>query len=87
MRSTTTRPMPLESAWNGFIWPLVVTSSVDLRPLQFGLASFAATTSGRTPEWPYLMAMSTLAALPMVLLFVFGQKFFVAGVANSGIKG
>jgi multiple sugar transport system permease protein len=76
----------VESAWNGFIWPLVATSSEDLRPLQFGLASFAQSTSG-SPQWPFLMAMSALAALPMILLFVFGQRYFIAGLASSGLKG
>jgi multiple sugar transport system permease protein len=76
----------VESAWNGFIWPLVATSSEQLRPVQFGLATFVQSTSG-TPQWPFLMAISALAALPMILLFVFGQRYFIAGLANSGIKG
>ncbi|MFB9234097.1 carbohydrate ABC transporter permease [Plantactinospora siamensis] len=76
----------VESAWNGFIWPLVATSSEQLRPLQFGLATFIPTSSD-TPQWPFLMAISALAALPMIILFVFGQRYFIAGLANSGIKG
>jgi multiple sugar transport system permease protein len=75
-----------ESAWNGFVWPLVATSSESLRPLQFGLASFAQSNAG-APQWPFIMAMSALATLPMILLFVFGQRYFIAGLANSGIKG
>lgn len=76
----------IESAWNGFIWPLVATSSESLRPLQFGLATFAQSTAN-SPQWPFLMAMSALATLPMILLFVFGQRYFIAGLANTGIKG
>jgi len=76
----------VESAWNGFIWPLVATSSEQLRPLQFGLATFAQSSSGQ-PQWPFLMAISTLATLPMIALFVFGQRYFIAGLASSGIKG
>jgi multiple sugar transport system permease protein len=75
----------VESAWNGFIWPLVATSDERLRPLQFGLATFAQ--GAGTIQWPLLMAMSTLATLPMILLFVFGQRYFIAGLANTGIKG
>jgi len=74
----------VESAWNGFIWPLVVTSSQEIRPLQFGLAAFAQTDP---VQWPFLMAMSAVATLPMILLFVLGQRYFIAGLANSGIKG
>jgi multiple sugar transport system permease protein len=76
----------VESAWNGFVWPLVATSSEDLRPLQFGLATFAQSSTG-SPQWPFLMAISALATLPMILLFVFGQRYFIAGLANTGIKG
>jgi multiple sugar transport system permease protein len=75
----------VESAWNGFIWPLVATSSESLRPLQFGLATFAQGQGN--VQWPFLMAMSALATLPMILLFVLGQRYFIAGMATSGIKG
>ena len=76
----------VESAWNGFIWPLVATSSESIRPLQFGLATFTQSSTG-APQWPFLMAMSALATLPMILLFIFGQRYFIAGLASSGIKG
>jgi multiple sugar transport system permease protein len=75
----------VESAWNGFIWPLVATSSENLRPLQFGLATFAQGSG--SVQWPFLMAMSALATLPMIVLFIFGQRYFIAGMATSGIKG
>ena len=75
----------VESAWNGFIWPLVATSSESLRPLQFGLATFAQGSG--SVQWPFLMAMSALATLPMIVLFIFGQRYFIAGMATSGIKG
>lgn len=79
----------IESGWNGFIWPLVSTSSLDLRPIQFGLASFVQSAAGGAGEvqWSYLMAISALAMLPMILLFVFGQRFFIQGVATAGLKG
>lgn len=76
----------VESGWNGFIWPLVATSSEQLRPIQFGLATFVPSTS-EVPQWPFLMAISALAALPMIILFICGQRYFIAGLATSGIKG
>lgn len=76
----------IESAWNGFVWPLVATSSENIRPLQFGLAAFAQSSSGQ-PQWPFLMAISALAVLPMILLFILGQRYFIAGLASSGLKG
>jgi multiple sugar transport system permease protein len=75
-----------EPAWNGFIWALVATGSEQLRPLQFGLAAFAQSNSG-SQQWPFIMAISALATLPMILLFIFGQRYFIAGLATSRIKG
>jgi multiple sugar transport system permease protein len=75
----------LEAAWNGFLWPLMITSSDELRPLQLGLAIFSQNPS--SIQWPYLMAGTALATLPMVLLFVVAQKRFVEGMANAGLKG
>lgn len=75
----------IEAAWNGFLWPLMITSSNDLRPLQLGLALFSQNPSHI--QWAYLMAGTTLATLPMVLMFVFAQKRFVEGMANVGLKG
>ncbi|WP_394768550.1 carbohydrate ABC transporter permease [Lacisediminihabitans sp.] len=75
----------IEAAWNGFLWPLMITTTDDLRPLQLGLAIFSQNPA--SIQWPYLMAGTALATLPMVLLFVFAQKQFVEGMANVGLKG
>lgn len=75
----------IEAAWNSFIWPLVATRSQDLRPLQLGLAIFAQ--DPLNIQWSYLMAGATLATLPMIVLFIFAQRYFVQGLANSGLKG
>ena len=75
----------IEAAWNSFIWPLVSTRSQDLRPLQLGLAIFAQ--DPLNIQWSYLMAGATLATVPMILLFILAQRYFVQGLANSGLKG
>lgn len=75
----------IEAAWNGFLWPLMITTSDALRPLQLGLAIFAANPA--EIKWPYLMAGTALATLPMIVMFVFAQRRFVEGMANVGIKG
>ncbi len=75
----------VEAAWNSFIWPLIATRSQDLRPLQVGLAIFAQ--DPLNVQWSYLMAGATLATIPMILLFIVGQRYFVQGLANSGLKG
>ena len=75
----------IEAAWNGFLWPLMITTSDSMRPLQLGLAIFSQNPA--ESQWPYLMAGTALATLPMIVLFVVAQKRFVAGMANVGIKG
>jgi multiple sugar transport system permease protein len=75
----------IEAAWNGFLWPLMITTSDSMRPLQLGLAIFAQNPA--EIQWPYLMAGTALATLPMIVMFVFAQKRFVEGMANVGIKG
>ncbi|MEO7016458.1 MAG: carbohydrate ABC transporter permease [Leifsonia sp.] len=75
----------IEAAWNSFLWPLIATHSQDLRPLQLGLAIFAQ--DPLNIQWSYLMAGATVATVPMILLFVFVQRYFVQGLSNSGLKG
>ena len=75
----------IEAAWNSFLWPLIVTNSDELRPLQVGLAIFSQ--DPLNVQWPYLMAGATLATLPMIVLFIFAQKRFVEGMASAGLKG
>lgn len=75
-----------EAAWNSFMWPLIITRDDSLRPLQVGLAAFTS-VNGISIRWEYLMAAATLATIPMLLLFVVAQKFFIQGIAGVGIKG
>ena len=75
----------IEAAWNGFLWPLMITRTDEIRPLQLGLAIFSQRQGNI--QWSYLMAGTALAALPMVVMFVFAQKRFVEGMAHVGLKG
>ncbi len=70
--------------WNGVLWPLLITSSESLRPLQVGLLYFV---SEEGPNYQHLMAASTFTILPIVVLYFLCQKWFHAGVTSSGIKG
>ncbi len=70
-------------AWNDFLWPLIVINTETMKPLSVGLASFHGLYE---TNWPYLMAASTLALVPIVIVFVFAQKYFVQGIALTGLK-
>ncbi len=69
--------------WNDFLWPLLITSSTDMRTLPAGLALFMGQ---HVVEYGVIMAGATLALAPLFVAFLFAQKYFVAGIALSGIK-
>ena len=71
--------------WRSFLWPLIVTNSDVKYTLPVGLAAFR-NLQGAT-NWPVLMAGSFLMTLPMVIVFVMGQKYFIEGVRLGGVKG
>ncbi len=73
-------------SWNNFLWPLVVVQSPEYTTLPVGLTMFAQAFQ-RQPMWAAAMAVSTLATLPVALLFVFFQRYFVEGMLLSGLKG
>ena len=75
--------LAFEGGWNNFLWPLLVTTSDDLRVIQVGLSVFRQESN---TQWDLLMAGTTLSALPMIVLFIIFQRYFVNGFVNSGIK-
>lgn len=73
-------------SWNNFLWPLIVVRSQDYITLPVGLTVFTQPHSDQ-PKWAVAMAVSTLATLPVAVLFVFFQRYFVEGMILSGLKG
>ena len=71
-------------SWNAFMWPLIVTNERMLRPLPVGLQAF--TTEAGT-QYELLMAASAIVIAPMILIYLFLQRYIIMGVANSGLKG
>jgi multiple sugar transport system permease protein len=71
------------SVWNDFLWPLVVIASPSKMTVQLGLATF---TSAHYTNWPVLMAATVLSQIPVSLLFLVGQRWFVQSIASTGIK-
>lgn len=71
--------------WNDVFWPLIVTRSYLMRTLTLALTSIAST--GYTVVWNNLSAALVLAYIPVIIVFSLLQRYFVAGVVLSGIKG
>jgi multiple sugar transport system permease protein len=73
--------------WVSFMWPLLVTNSIEKRTLPIGLAYFQELYQYAQPDWGLLMAGSLVTMVPVVIVFLFNQKFFVEGIKLTGIKG
>lgn len=72
------------ASWDDFLWPLVSTSSQDVLTVQLALSKFLA--SGNIAFGP-AMAGSLLVILPVIAVFIFNQRSFVAGLSEGGVKG
>ena len=70
--------------WNNFLWPLVITNSVNTRPLTVGLAIFGAPESG--VNWSIISAAPLLSVSPLLLGFILFQKQFIQSFMFAGIK-
>lgn len=70
--------------WNNFLWPLVVTNSVETRPLTVGLGIFGAPESG--VDWSIISAATLLSVAPLLVAFLLFQRQFVQSFMYAGIK-
>ncbi|WHY01009.1 carbohydrate ABC transporter permease [Neobacillus sp. DY30] len=71
-------------SWNNFLWPLIVLRSNDMFTLPIGLATLL-TPYGN--NYDILIAGSVMTILPIIILFIFFQRYFVAGLTVGGVKG
>ncbi len=70
--------------WNEFLWPLMVTQGPKYRPLTVAMQQFFS----QDPKlWGEIFAFASMVTLPLLILFLFFQKWFIQSVASSGIKG
>jgi multiple sugar transport system permease protein len=74
----------VQAAWNDFLFPLVVANSPDTRVVTIGIALLQGQ---RDTPWNLIMMGSLIATLPMLVLFIVLQRYFIQGVSMSGIQG
>lgn len=72
------------SAWNDFLWPLLITTTDTWRPLMVGLWTLKSEAG---PETQLIMAASVITIIPILILYFMTQKQFTEGIATSGLKG
>jgi len=78
--------LQFQGTWNGYFWPYVILQQPDQYTVPVAL-SFFRLAGGLVTNWPPLMAMVVLATIPVLVLYLFFQRYFVEGIAASGVKG
>ncbi len=72
------------TGWKDFLWPLIVTSYNEMRPVEVGIASFSTIYWS---DWPHQMAAAVVVMAPIIIVFFFAQKYFVRGITLTGFRG
>jgi multiple sugar transport system permease protein len=72
--------------WNELLWPVIILRTPEMYTLPMGLARFQSRFPNQTP-WHLVMAASTISVLPILILFMAGQKYYVQGIVTTGLKG
>jgi len=78
--------LQFQGTWNGFFWPVILLRDQAHATLPQALYLFRE-SGGFSTNWPPLMAVICIATLPILLLYIFFQRYFVEGIAASGVKG
>ncbi len=69
--------------WNSYLWPLMVTRSEDVRPLTIGITAFYTLNI----QWGQILAFATIVTIPIIVIFIVFERWFVRSAVDSGIKG
>ena len=72
--------------WNEYLWPFLVGSDQSVAPLQVGLTRMVNTDGGFT-NWPLVMAATMLTIIPILVIFLFLQRYMIKGLTSGAVKG
>jgi multiple sugar transport system permease protein len=81
---STLAALTVLTSWNDFLWPLIAVTSPNQMTIPLGLSYFQG---AHFTNWPLLMAANVMSLLPMLLVFIVAQRYFVQSVASTGLKG
>lgn len=73
------------SSWNSFMWPLIITNSDAMRTLPVGIAALKGSFRDTT-DWPLLMGAVTISIIPVIVVFLAGQRQFLQGLLSGSVK-
>ncbi len=69
--------------WNDYLWPVMAVPGQDRRPLTIGITTFYT----QTPDWGQILAYASLITIPVLIVFLIFQRWFIQSVVSSGVKG
>ncbi|MCS7056482.1 MAG: carbohydrate ABC transporter permease [Thermoflexales bacterium] len=81
----TTALLSITAKWNEYLWPLLITTTEDMRTLPVGISRLLD-QEGNT-EWGVVMAATLFVIVPVMLIFLYAQRFVVDGIASGAVKG
>lgn len=73
--------------YNNLFWPLVATNTTNMRVIPVALSYFLNQEPGQNLQWNLMMGADLFSVIPVLLIFIFGQRYIVKGVANTSVKG
>jgi multiple sugar transport system permease protein len=70
--------------WDAYLWPLIVINDEKMQMLQVMIATFSSLLG---IEWAKILAADTISSIPILILFLFVQKYYIQGITMTGVKG
>jgi len=74
------------SQWNEFIWPLLATTSEDMRTVQIGLRYLLRDEEAAIPDWPLVMAGTMITLVPLLIAYVYAERHLIRGITMGSFR-
>ena len=75
------------NSWNSFLWPLIILRDDLNYTIPLGMTEVFALSVGQEPQYGQAMAFATLTTIPIIVIFSFVQKYYIAGLSAGAVKG
>ena len=75
------------NSWNSFLWPLIILRDDLNYTIPLGMTEVFALSVGQEPQYGQAMAFATLTTIPIIFIFSFVQKYYIAGLSAGAVKG
>jgi sn-glycerol 3-phosphate transport system permease protein len=73
--------------WNDYLWPLIVTNGDNMRPLTVGIAKLYDQEGTSNTDWGVVMSATIFVILPLLVVYVWAQRYIIEGITSGATKG